>query len=373
MTDEIRDVFANAEEFEPETEPGIRLDTVRADQVERKRVDWLWHDRIALGTLTVLAGDPGLGKSLLAMDMAARVSVGRAWPDGSPCPLGSALIISAEDAADRTIVPRLHAAGADLSRIRIFRAMKSKGHNGQTVEHHLSLAHHASQISDTLRDMGDARLLIIDPISAYLRGIDTHRNADTRAALAPLVAVAAQAGIALVAITHLNKGAGAKALYRVMGSLAFVAAARAVYLVCEDRHDPSRRLFFQDKNNLSSLPKGSGFAYAVRADASGTPNIVWDETPLQIDPTVALAAPQAEYGPAGAKGEAMEWLAAVLADGPVDSVELQRSAEADGIAWATVRRAGNELEVTKEKAGFQGRWQWSLAQRCSSDANDAHD
>ena len=169
-------------------------------------------------------GDPGLGKSVLSLDLAARVSTGAPWPHAAGrSDIGDVLILSAEDDPADTIVPRLMAVGADLNRIFILKGVKK----GDQVQY-FSLAEDLLALEAALTSQ--TRLIIIDPISAYLGETDSHVNTSVRSVLAPLAELASKTGAAVLAISHLNKGQGA-AIYRVQGSIAFTAAARAVWAV----------------------------------------------------------------------------------------------------------------------------------------------
>src|SRR5690606_15615930 len=124
-----------------------------------------------------------------------------------------------------------------------------------------------------IRATADCRLVIIDPVSAFLGSTDSHNNSEVRGVLAPLAEMAARHGVAIVAVTHLNKGGGS-ALNRVIGSIAFTAAARAAYVVTRDEDDPARRLMLPAKNNLGC--DENGFAY--RLEGEPTPHIEWEPT-----------------------------------------------------------------------------------------------
>ncbi len=135
--------------------------------------------------------------------------------------------------------------------------------------------------------------MVIDPISAYLPGIDSHKNAEVRAVLAPLAEVAAKHDVAVVAVTHLRKGAGA-AMYRAMGSLAFVAAARAVFAVAKDRSDPVRRLMVPIKCNLAT--DTMGLAYALMpSDVPDVPTVVWSADPVTVTADDVLGADRKKH------------------------------------------------------------------------------
>jgi hypothetical protein len=203
------------------------------------------------------------------------------------------IFLSAEDDAEDTIIPRLMAAGADLKRVHIIESVISgRTDDGEPMEKLFSLQSDLYELDKTIREIGDVGLIVIDPVSAYLDGVDSYKNSEVRAVLAPLRTLARKHNTAVLMITHINKD-GAKALMRVNGSLGFGAAARAVYLVAEDPLDPARRLLLSLKHNVSLKP--SGMAYTVESAtveyAGGkldTAKIEWDADHVKITAQEAL-------------------------------------------------------------------------------------
>lgn len=332
-------------------EPGAVLR--RLSDIQPVPVHWLWPSRIALGKLTLIVGDPGLGKSLLTLDLAARVTTGRAWPDKTPNDgAGSVLLLNAEDDAADTIRPRLDAASADSSRVHVLEAVRVKDDEGRLSSHSFSLADDLGALEEAIRDLGDVRLVVIDPISAYLDGVDSHVNTEVRGILGPVAALAARSGAALVGVHHLNKGAGA-AIYRTSGSIAFVAAARAVWAVGRDSADDTgeRRLFLPVKNNLG--PDSGGLAFTLNTDG-GRPTVAWGEA-VHLDATDALASdPDGHTEGADARSFLLDF----LSDGPRAALEVLRAARAAGHAEKTLRRAKRALAVRSAKLA-EG-WTWAL-------------
>jgi hypothetical protein len=283
------------------------LITVRASDVPIKPVSWLWPRRIPLGKLTILAGDPGLAKSTIAISIAAVVTgkpnrFGRCiWPDGKACDIsGSVAILSAEDDAEDTLVPRLKAAGADLGRVHIVQSVLV-GYTGQgeqegdRIEKLFSLQMDLDALDKKIREIGDVAMLVIDPVTAYLDGIDSYKNSEVRGVLAPLKALAHKHNLAVVLITHMNKDSS-RALTSISGSLAFVAAARAVYLVVEDALDTEhrRRLVLPIKNNLGSIIPGMAYKVeSAKVDYKDgtleTAMIEWDAINVEVTAQKALA------------------------------------------------------------------------------------
>ncbi len=333
--------------------------------VQPRPVEWLWPSRVPLGKLTLLAGDPGLGKSSITLDMAARVSRGMPWPD---CPaeaneIGGVVLLGAEDDVADTVRPRLDAAGADVTRIVALQAVRrTDAETGEEREYPFDLRRDLPALEQAVANMGDCRLVIIDPISAYLGGADSHRNAEIRGLLAPLADLAARHGVAVVAVTHLRKGDG-PALYRAMGSLAFIAAARAGYVVAKDTDDATgrRRLMLPLKSNLSSDQSGLAYRLDDSMSFNGQPVVAWEADPVEIDTDEALRFDRGRSAKASPElDEAQDWLAAELAEGPRPVKDILAHARRDGIAKRTLDRAKGEMGVLAEKSGFRGGWVWRL-------------
>lgn len=224
---------------------------VSVSSVEAKPVQWLWQEYFPLGKLAVIAGDPGLGKSLITVDMAARLSIGKPMPDGStPFPLPSSTIfLTAEDAIGDTIRPRLEAAGADIDLVHVLDGIAVPG---EPHARSFTLKEHIEQLRLAIAHT-DAKMVVIDPLNAHLGDVDAHRDADIRSVLKPLADLAEVEDVAVVVVCHLNKGSGGKAIYRVMGSLGSVAAARIAFAVVKHPEDESRRVMAVIKSNLSDL------------------------------------------------------------------------------------------------------------------------
>lgn len=329
----------------------------RVADIQAQPIRWLWRGRIARGKVSMVAGNPGLGKSQLTASLAAIVTTGTKWPvDRTPCERGSVIILSAEDDPGDTIRPRLEAAGADLERCYILDAVKD-GDGKRSFNLKTDLERLGRQFSE----IGDVALAVIDPITAYLGGTDSHKNADVRALLAPLSEIASRHSVAIVCISHLNKASGGEALSRVMGSLAFVAAARAAYVVTKDQADGQRRLFLPAKNNIGNDQTGLAFTVRSRVLSSGieTSRIEWEPDPVTITADEALAVPS-DPGERDALTEAKEFLSETLAAGPVSARKIYADADAAGHSKATVRRAKDALGIKPAKTGLEGGWAWEL-------------
>lgn len=326
--------------------------------VDPQPIDWLWQNRLALGKLTLLAGEPGVGKSQIVLNVAAHISTGEAWPDRKAATCGNIIILSAEDAADDTVRPRLEAAGADLKRIHILEA----AFDGNGKRRTFNLQSDLTRLGDKIAALGEVRLVIIDPVTSYMGKIDSHRTTDVRAALEPLADFARRFNVAVLAVSHPPKNAPINALHAITGSLAFVAAARLVFIAIDEPEDDGRQLVLSVKNNLGPLAAGLGYRRVqrfVNKDIVAS-YIVWDDVPVTITANEALAATAENAKNGSAIGKAVEFLRDELADGAMLVTDVKEHAEARGIAARTLDRARQRLGVESVKHGFQGKWMWRL-------------
>jgi len=341
--------------------------TRRLVAVVREQLEWLWPGRIPLGKLTLLAGDPGLGKSFVTLDMAARVSTGAAWPD-TPIlkqTAGGVILLNAEDDLADTIAPRLDRLEADDTMI-----VAVEGISGPTGQRHFSFETDLPHLQKVLDDNPDTRLVVIDPIAAYCGKVDSHKNTEVRGLLAPLADLAGRRRVAIVAVTHLSKTGGNKAVYRAMGSLAFAAAARSVWAIVKDTADPQRRLFLPAKLNLARDP--DGLAYRI---ADG--RVEWETGMVKMHADDAFAAEAAEAARPGRRDserrEAAEWLREQLAHGPVLASEIIVRGKQAGFNKRTLQRAFENLGGVRKKESFGGPWTWGLPNQDDSEGDTEDD
>jgi putative DNA primase/helicase len=348
-------------------------------------IEWLWAGRIPIGKVTLLVGDPGNGKSLVALDIAARVSRGTPWPDeqksraesqesrartsGSPLSTldsrlpGSVLILSAEDDLRDTIRPRLDAAGADPSRVFILPSIAD-------------LRHDLKKLRAALDRTPDCRLIVIDPVNAYVGPGDSHFHTIVRRVFQPLAKLAAEKGLAVLAVSHLRKHDGA-AIQRAAGSMGFVAAARAVWTVCQDHTQPGRHLLLPLKNNFVADMRG--LAYTIKStptvplkegryEGSSAPAISWQTEAVTVKAAEALTPVRKPRGPEAAELKlAMNWLRQELADGPKSAFLISTEGVfCGGFNERTLRRALAELGGETRKQPYHGEWEWSLPEHLTS-------
>lgn len=332
---------------------------------------WLWQYWLAMGKLHILAGAPGQGKTTIALAMAATITIGGRWPDGSRCAPGNVLIWSGEDDPADTLVPRLMAAGADRARCYFIEGARR---DGEVVP--FDPARDLGQLLEAIEKIGGISLLVIDPVVSAVTG-DTHKNGEVRRALQPLVDLAAKCDCAVLGITHFAKGGqGTDPSQRVVGSVAFTAVARVVMVAAKvkgDEEGQDTRILARSKSNVG--PDDGGFQYHLEQSEPipgiHASHIAWGKAvqgtarELLTDPDE----PQQEQSDASAKDAAIDFLVEILKDGSAPSKYVETEARAAGVSWATVRRAADTIGVTKRK--MNDAWYWFRPKLLNQVAQDA--
>jgi hypothetical protein len=277
----------------------------------------------------------------------------------------SVLLITAEDDLADTIRPRLEALGADCQKIlsidtwgSFSETANSDTRRDSATCRPFALHRDLARLRNLLDAIPDCRLLIIDPVSAFLGGTNEHANADVQSLLTALAALARDRDLAILVVSHLRKKEGA-AIYRTMGSLAFVAAARAVWLLSKVPADPNQRYFLPLKNNLA--PVVTGLAYTIEASGHA-PVIRWSPDPVNITLENLLASARSPGRPDDERQHAIHWLRERLTQRPRPTREIRQEADAHGIGYGTLRRAFRDLgaEAVKQAPFGYGTWIWKL-------------
>lgn len=337
-------------------------------------VRWLWPDWLALGKLHILAGAPGQGKTTIALAVAATLTIGGRWPDGSRCSPGNVLIWSGEDDPADTLLPRLIASGADRTRCYFVSGTRIDGE----VEA-FDPARDMAALEEQAQAIGGIKLLIVDPVVSAVAG-DSHKNTEVRRALQPLVDLGSRLDAAVLGISHFSKGgAGSDPASRVVGSIAFTAVARVVLVAAkvkaeDGEQDQDRRILARGKSNIG--PDDGGFEYAIE-QAEPLPGIhashvTWGKSvagsarDLLAEPTEQESASDGK----SAVDAAAAFLLEALADGLTPTKTVQAEAKDAGVSWASCKRAAENLRVVKRK-GDGGLWYWKLPNLLNQVAQDA--
>lgn len=311
-------------ELDPLPEANLLESTVVANVII-KPIHWAWNGMIPFGKVVLIEGDPGDGKSVLTVDLAARWSSGQVMPDnsthGGPYKI---IMVTAEDDVEDTVAPRLRTAGANLSLIQTI-------DHGTVADQPFTIARDMPELRRIVLDSG-ARIVILDPLSAFLGSdVDSHNDASVRAGLYPLYRLARDTGVAVVAVRHLNKGSGAKALYRGGGSIGFIGMARAAYTVGRDPEEPEKRVMACTKMNIAPMPPS--LSYSVKS-AAGGPFLEWHGI-VDLDAQTVL---DGDAGPS--TKEIVQFLNGVVQNG-------------EPMSWAAIVEAGEKYGFTEKQLRYR--------------------
>lgn len=304
------------------------LNLIRMSDIEAKEVEWLWYPFIPYGKLTIIQGDPGDGKTTMVLNIAAAVSRGEGFDEGMNITEPMNVIYqTAEDGLADTVKPRLEQARADCSRVLVI------------DETNKALSMLDKRVEEALDKTG-ARLLIMDPIQAYLGGsMDMNRANEAREMTKHLATIAEQRNCAIILIGHMNKAGGCKAAYRGMGSIDFFAVARSVLLVGRVIGKDNYRAMVQIKNNLA--PFGHPKAFELSEDG-----FEWiGDYEISVDDVLG------GYAPKESKLNQAKQLLRDLSEDKdaVSSNELIELAKAEGISKRTMDNARKEMGLKSQK------------------------
>ena len=368
---EVRSIAASCARYEPApTHTGIPAGTssvilTRGSDVEPEAVDWLWNGWLAAGKLHLIGGAPGTGKTTIAATLAAVLTCGGLWPDGSQAEAGSVVFWSGEDDNADTLNPRLRAAGANMDRVFTVDGMRDG-----SERYPFDPARDMDALRAALAHRSDVRLIVIDPVVSVING-DSHKNAEVRRGLQPLVDLAGELGCALLGVTHFSKGtSGRDPVERITGSLAFAALARLVIVTAKqegDGDDPGRRLMLRAKSNIG--PDGDGFVYDLQQgelpgySGVSASSVHWGEAVHGSARELLAGAEQ----PANSHGDAASFLRELLAEGPMGAADVFVRAKAEGYSSDQMSRAKNRIRAKSSKDGYRGQWIWHLPPKISID------
>jgi putative DNA primase/helicase len=360
----------------------------RTSDIAMWATEWLWPDKIPLGEICVIQGDPGLGKSQICASLCAIITKGGQWPvTRERAAKGSVIILSAEDNASKTITPRLKAAGADLDKCWQIQAFRDEGRQGPGGVRGFSLATDISALAVLIQELGDTRLVIIDPVSAYLdvphsaKTVDSHKNQDVRGLLRPLNELVERENITVILINHLTKSAG-RAITRGQGNIAFVAAPRAAWQVSRDKDDPSKRLFLCLKNNLGADDAQTGLSFGIEPvdlgnDPAGrairTSRILWNDETVAMSADEAASNDSLSYEEHSTLNDAKEFLESILRHGRIKAKEVLEAGRLAGHSSTTLGRAKRALRIKSTREEFGGTSYWELNERNDSQSSATPD
>lgn len=359
----------------PTTDDGERITRLLAD-VKPTQVRWLWRPWIPLGKVSILEGDPDVGKSLLTLAMAATVSTGSAWPetrvgesnvtqeDSEPA---GVVLVGVEDDEEDTIVPRLIAARADRTRIATIRQPTDGGGNPRPF----LIPDDVERLRRAVDETG-AQLVVIDPITAYLstRSVKANDDPSTRQALMPLVNLARETGCAILLVRHLNKATGMSAKHRGSGTIAYTGITRSVIVagkLKETKPNGPTHAIALTKGNLTKDPNALGYKLIGALEDPDTPIVQWlGAIDLSADQLVGADGAKVTDARKSApvREECERVLRELLGDGPMRTDEVvKKTREVANCSAKPVRDAADRIGIIKRAIRIDNKidhWIWEL-------------
>lgn len=337
----------------------------RGDAIPLEAVPWAWRGFLPLGILTILGGSPGCGKTTIAMSLAAILTRGDVWPDGRACEEpGDVLVWSGEDGSS-VLAARLHASGADMARVHFIEGIAS-GDDGEPTA--FDPGTHMALLIEQAEQLQAPRLLILDPIVSAVAG-DSHKSAEVRRSLAPVVTLAQRLGCAVLGITHFSKGtAGRDPVERITGSLAFGALARMVWIATTVKPPPGeteaavQRVMMRAKSNIGPDTGGFDYSLALVEVAPGVEGqrVQWGAMRKGSARDILAAAEAEPTADDASAGDVADVLKQLLANGPQPAKEVQAEVEAAGFSWSQAQRTAGRMGILRKKTGMKGGWVWAL-------------
>ena len=335
-----------------------KLNVKKFTEIEARPIEWLWRNRIVDGGLTILTGPVGNTKSLLSIDIAARVSLGSRWPDNTGyAPKGGVLLFGNEDDPEAVLKPRLVEAGADQEMVRYCGGSLVRG---QKYDDPVKLEHDIALLRAALDEFPECKLIVFDPLTDYIEG-DHNIAAEVRSAVMPLVQLAQERKLAVIAICHQSKKNDLGAVQKIAGSNAFAQVARVVVCVGDDPEDETatydrKRIMLVAKGNYGG--ENTGQAYRLkRGDGDGV-HLEW------INGEVVMRADELVRKPSGGsvhqekRNNAVNHLQEILAAGEVPAPVATAAMEAAGFSQRQIKSATQSLGVLKRKT--RDSWHWGL-------------
>lgn len=342
------------------------LKVKRGSEYTPRHQDWLWDNRIPRGTYSVFSGEPEKGKGVIAADLLARCTTGRAMPDGTANPFGekpvNILILVAEDGKEEALIPRLISMGADLDRVFVLESVGLDKNKPET-ERQFNLETDLPLVRDLIVEHS-IEFIVIDPVSSYLGGINMNKELEVRQVLQPVRDLADSLKKTILGILHFNKNINATAMNRTGGAMAMTGLPRANWCCVTDPENKEQYLMLQVKKNAG--PKAKGLSYKIVEDFISVPNVekpisvpklVWGcETDKTADDVLLTIVDPELRGASRAK----QFLERYLANGPMLSKNIFNAAEDEGINEASVKRARKHLGVRSFHRDGDLQWYMEL-------------
>lgn len=367
------DVTDSVEEQDPKEflleggDDPVQMRVIAATDIQTERLEWLWANKIPQGKITLYVGKPDNGKSLAALDLIARVTTGRDFPDGEKNTLGPKKVLCSfsEDDEAQTIVPRLIAAGADLTKVIFLRKVVDI----EGFKRGLSLKDDALNLQKKLIANPEIALVVLDPITAFIGDADLNRDKDIRPVLEALGAALMKSKATCVGIIHCNKRSDVDALGKILGGSSVAGVVRAAWDFSRDPENKDEYMMTHIKGNLSK--KRSGIRYKTTGVMVTLSDSTEQEHPhtewlTECDETANDVLDKSREKPDRTDHQtvmATALLNLMLDGNGAYARDIYKRGEAEGISEATIKRASYKLLDAQGKPAIKKQnrgdgWWW---------------
>ena len=326
------------------------------EDIEPVNLTWTWPNVYPEGKFCLITGVPGTGKSYFTCFMTATITTGAPWPTGSLSRMGSVIMMTCEDDLADTVVPRLVKAGANPKKVHFLEGISKKG--GEGVDPFC--IENVEILEAKAKELGDLRLVVIDPLDFYLRGgSELYIPNVARASLGPLQLFCAKHKVTALGVAHHAKSKDySSASAKVAGSYAIVAACRAAWTLTIDPEDRERRIFSPNKTNLSINPLSLAFKIEDGV-------LAFEKEGFHLDLDAALGLTE-EVRVSPNRKKAIDLILSELAEGQRLADDVKDVGEAQGIDRRYLETVSRDLRkkglIEKQKTGYQGAWEWYLCE-----------
>jgi RecA-family ATPase len=344
------------------------LITKLASDYEMAELKWLWPQKIPLGKATLFTGQPDCCKSLCLLDLCARITTGKNFPDGERNTHGPAevMIAATEDDPQDTIVPRLCAAGADLTKVHIVRGItkKPKGKNWSKKQDRLSLERDVELLMNAMKANRNIKFLVLDPITGFFGKIDGNKDAEVRPMLEKLQRMLNLSGVTFVGIIHSNKRSDVDAIGKVSGAGAIAAVVRATWGFSRDKEDKTLYHMAFVKGNLGKSKSGIDYSVEeaqveIQGKLVGVPRVVWGAVNEQDANDLLEQAREHKEEKDTKTIKATTLLTTMM---PARSKDIYKKGEDEGISTDTIKRARYKM-VNIISAQYKQEWWMFTAEK----------
>jgi putative DNA primase/helicase len=334
-----------------------QLVLARLSSLKPEAIEWLWPDKIPFGKLSLFVGNPGVGKSFVSIDIAARASRGLNWPDAKNTvePLET-ILVSSEDDPNDTILPRFIASGADTSKIHYVKCARETVEGG--IEHGFSIDRDLPALQAALKAHPDVRLVIIDPLANHLGDANLNREQEVRRVLTPLANVARDYNVAVIVITHFNKAMSVDTAHKVGGAVAVIGVVRVAWAFVKNPENSEERMMLNMKANISNGARGMSYTVESKEIEDGgksirTAVVKWGgATTANLEETMEMSSEDKK------SARAAKWLRTFMGDEEQYARDVFKAGDALQFDDQTLRRAFKKLggKAEQKKDG----WVWRL-------------